>query len=154
MARLAVLAVFMVVPAPSSAAAPRVPPEPQPVDLFKELADDVIGQTLNSDIYKSKVSAGHKLRVVVGNIDNKSDDESVRVEDMFNDMRDRLVATQTVRLFDPGELNADLIISPELTSRFQLDSRGRRRHCFILRLTLSTVEGEFATSYSSTRCDG
>jgi hypothetical protein len=131
------------------AAAP--PPDPRPV--FTQLADEVTTKLLESPEYQARTTSGRKPRIVVGDIRNNTDDEGVRVEDIFNEIRNVLVASGTARLFSPGELNADLIISPELTSSSQAGPRGRRQRCVVLQLTTTTVSGEYFTAHSATRCN-
>ena len=128
---------------------PPAPVDPRPV--YIQLADEVTQKLLDSPAYQAKTTSGRKPRIVVGDIRNNTDDEGVRVEDIFNEIRNVLVGSGTARLFAPGELNADLIIAPELTSS-RTQQNGRYQSCTTLQLTLTTVSGEYFAAHSATRC--
>jgi len=122
-----------------------------PVDTFRELADEVSDKIIASPAFRAKAEGGRKARIVIGDVRNNSDDEQIRVEDIFNDIRNRIVAGGQARLFATGELNVDLIIAPELTSRIR-GTGGTRQHCFTLQLTLTTVDGEYIAALGAERC--
>ena len=131
-------------------AAPRAPVDSRPI--FERLAEEVTTKLLDSPEYQARLANGRKPRVVVGDIRNNSDNEGVRVEDIFNEIRNTFIASGTARLFTEGELNADLVISPELTSSLS-GSAGRRQHCYTLQLTTSTISGEYVTAHSAKGCE-
>jgi hypothetical protein len=121
--------------------------------FFVQLAEEVTNKLLASPEYAGQMKNGRKPRIVIGDIRNNSDDEGVRVEDLFNEIRDTIVASGTARLFAAGELNTDLVIAPELTSSMAAQSGGRREHCFTLQLTITTITGEYVTAHSARRCE-
>ena len=138
------------VQAPAFAApAPRATAEVR--DIFAELADEVSDKMLASPAFQEKAAGGRKARIVIGDVRNNSDDEGIRVDDIFNEIRNRIVATGTARLFAQGELNVDFIIAPELTSAIRVDNHARRK-CFTLQLTLTTIGGEYIAAHSAVRC--
>jgi hypothetical protein len=135
---------------PVFAAPPPPAPPADPRDVFTQLADEVAGRMLNDPSFQAKASTGAKVRIVLGDVRNDSDNEGVRVSDIFNEIRDKIVQAGTARLFSPGELNVDYIISPQLTSiRSSPDKSGRRHSCFTLGLTLTTASGENKAAYSA-----
>ena len=121
-------------------------------DIFTGMADEVAAKMLASPAFQAKTGSGRKARIVIGDVTNNSDDEGIRVDDIFNEIRNQIVGAGTARLFAPGELNVDFIIAPELTSIMRPDEHGRRRRCFTLQLTLTTVSGEFVGAHSESRC--
>jgi hypothetical protein len=145
-AALAGASLLMALARPAAAA----PPDPS--YIFTQMADEVSGKVLASAPFQAKADGGRKVRIVVGDVSNDSDDEGVRVDDIYNEIRNQIVASGSVRLFDRGDLDADLIISPQLTSERHLDPHGRREYCFTLQLTLTSVSGEFVAAESATRC--
>jgi hypothetical protein len=131
----------------AAAPAPQAAPRPPPVDIFAPMADEVAGKMLASPAFQAKEDGGRKVKIVIGDVRNNSNSEDVRVDDIFNE----IVNAGTTRLFAPGELNVDFIISPELTSRVLMD-RGRPVTCFTLQLSLSTPSGEFVAAHSAKSC--
>jgi hypothetical protein len=122
------------------------------LDFINALADESAGKMLTSAVFKAKLNDERKARVVIGDVRNQSDDEGARVQDISNEIRNRIVLAGTARIFAPGNLDADFIISPELSSVWNASANGRR-HCFILQLTLTTPEGEYVAAFSAQRCD-
>ena len=122
-----------------------------PPSIYNELADEVSAKMLQSSAFTGATSGGKKARIVVGDVVNNSDDERIRVSDIFNEVRNQIVASGSARLFAPGELNVDFVISPELTSQWRTDKRSRL-HCLTLQLTLTTVSGEYVAAHSAERC--
>jgi hypothetical protein len=116
------------------------------------VADEVAAKLLATPQFQAKTAGGRKARIVVGDVVNNSDDESVRVDDIFSEIRDQIVTAGTSRLFAPGALDVDFIISPEFQSSIAPDEKGRRRRCITLQLTLSTVSGEYVTAVNARRC--
>lgn len=148
-----VLALALAVSGATNAAAapkkPVVPVDPRPT--YVQLADEVTQKLLDSPAYQAKTTSGRKPRIVIGDIRNNTDDEGVRVEDIFAEIRNVLVSSGTARIFAPDELNADLIIAPDLTSA-RVVTGGRPQRCTTLQLTLTTVTGEYFAAHSATRC--
>jgi hypothetical protein len=147
--RISVLAAALAIAAAAPAA--HAAPHPPPVDIFANLADEVAGKMLASPAFQAKEDGGRKVKIVIGDVRNNSNSEDVRVDDIFNDIRNQIVNAGTTRLFAPGELSVDFIISPELTSRVLMD-RGRPVTCFTLQLSLSTPSGEFVAAHSAKSC--
>ncbi len=145
-------ALVLALVATGAVAAPKKPPAPiDPRPPYIQLADEVTQTLLDSPAYQAKTTSGRKPRIVIGDIRNNTDDEGVRVEDIFNEIRNVLVTSGTARLFAPDELNADLIIAPDLTS-VRILQNGRYQWCTTLQLTLTTVTGEYFAAHSATRC--
>lgn len=144
-----VLAVMLLSSQPATAA-PKDQGPPQ--DFFALLANDAAVQVLASPVFQARTDGGRKVKIVIGDVINNSDDEGVRVEDLFNEIRNQIVSAGTTRLFAPGELNVDFVIAPELTSSIATDAKGRRQRCFTLNLTLTKPSGEFALAQKAKRC--
>lgn len=119
---------------------------------INHLASESASKMLNSSVFMARAQGGRKARVVLGDVRNFSDDEGVRVDDVANEIRNRIVAAGTARIFAAGTLDADFVISPELSSAWSR-AGGARKHCYTLQLTLSTPTGEYAGAYSSSHCE-
>ena len=89
---------------------------------------------------------------MLGDVRNFSDNEGARPEDIASEIRNRIVASNSARIFAPGTLDVDFILSPELSSAWAIE-KGSRKHCYTLQLTLSTPQGEYAAAFSAKRCN-
>jgi hypothetical protein len=122
-----------------------------PIDIFTPMADEVAAKMLASPAFQAKTDGGRKVKIVIGDVRNNSASEGLRVDDIFNEIRNQIVNAGTTRLFAPGELNVDFIIAPELTSLTAV-ANGRRVTCYTLQLSLSTPAGEFVAAHSAKSC--
>ncbi len=122
-----------------------------PADIYSQMANEVAQKLLADPVLQSKTGLGRKARVVIGDISNDTTSYELRVEDIFNEIRNQLVSSGQVELYAPGQLDVDLIVSPQLTSRPKPDDR--HRHCYILNLTLNTPSGQFVAALDSRRCE-
>lgn len=118
------------------------------LDVYDQVGADVAQKLLDSPALQSKSGSG-KVRIVIGDVVNDSDNYGIRVEDIFNQIRDKLVSSGLVRLYAPGELDVDFIIAPQLTSR----RKDGRHECYTLNLTITAPSGEYIASMSAERCD-
>jgi len=143
---LLVAALTAIALAPLSAAAAPAGP-----DIFTQMADQVAAGVLASPAVQAKTGSGRKVRIVIGDVTNDTDNDGVRVDDLSNEIRNQIVGAGVARLFAAGAIDVDFIISPELTSTMRDDGHGRRR-CYTLNLTLSTASGEFVAATSASRC--
>ena len=75
------------------------------LDTLNALADESAEKMLASTVFQAKLQGAKKARVVIGDTRNNSDDEGSRVEDISNEIRNRIVATGTARIFAPGNLD-------------------------------------------------
>jgi hypothetical protein len=126
------------------------PTDPRPIEV--QLADEVTRKMLENPEYASRVAAGRKPRIVVGAVRNDTQDTDPRVDDIFAEIRNGILASGTAQLYPPGQLDVDLIIAPVLTSTWTPDGRNRARYCMTLQLSLTRVSTEYFASHSATRC--
>jgi hypothetical protein len=117
-----------------------------------QLANDSATKMLASSAFQARIQGGRKARIVLGDVRNFSDNEGVRVDDVANEIRNRIVQAGTARIFAPGTLEADFVISPELSSEWSR-AGSSRKHCFTLQLTLSTPVGEYVGAFSASHCE-
>jgi hypothetical protein len=132
-------------------AAPKPPPPPME-SVFDVLADEVAAKVLDAPAFQARTEGGRKVKIVIGDVINNTDQEGIRVEDIFTTIRNQIVSAGTTRLFAPGELNVDFVIAPELTSSTIADAKGRRQRCYMLNLTLTKPSGEFVLAQQAKRC--
>jgi hypothetical protein len=143
------LSAFLLVAQPAMAA-PKTPVE----DVFDVLANEVATKVLDAPAFQARTEGGRKVKIVIGDVMNNTDQEGIRVEDIFATIRNQIVSAGAARLFAPGELNVDFVIAPELTSSMIANPRGRGRsqRCFTLNLTLTKPSGEFVLAQQAKRC--
>ncbi|MEL6415400.1 MAG: hypothetical protein AAFQ15_10730, partial [Pseudomonadota bacterium] len=111
-----------------------------------QLANDFVA----SEAFFTIISAPEKPKIVLGDIENESDNENIFVGDMRQKMRQIMVNTGAVRMFDPGIDDFEYILSPVLNSS-TLRAGGVIERTYTLGMTVTTIEGEYIGEYSVDR---
>ncbi len=118
---------------------------PEYVDMANEVAD----QLLQSQRIQEIATRAEAAKVVLGVPLNNSARWDVRVADIFDTVRNRLVSEGRMRVFSTGATDVEYILTSEFTTT---RTAGRRNENVITyTLTLTTIEGEFIGAYSSHR---
>lgn len=117
---------------------------------FIQLSEEVTRSMLSSDAFLRIVSSGERPRFVVGNVSNRTNNETIMVGDITRRISEVVIESGQVRWFEYGANEFDLIASPVLSGT--MISNGRRREfTYTLTLTLSDVYGEVVGRWSATR---
>lgn len=120
------------------------------INQFVQMSEQLANDFVASDAFLELASASEKPRVVLGVIENYTDNENIFVGDMRQKMRQVLVNTGIVRVFDEGINDFDYIISPVLNSS-TLRASGVIERTYTLGMTVTTAEGEYIGEYSVDR---
>lgn len=118
-------------------------------NVFAELADEVTNEMLSSQSFQRILdSSNGKPKLVIGNISNRTDDESILVGDMARRISEVVIESGQVRWFEFGTDDYDLVVAPILTS-ISIGEGRRRELRLTLSLTLSDVNGEVMGRWSA-----
>jgi penicillin-binding protein activator len=115
---------------------------------FKELAQIVTGKFLRSDTVQEWGKNGQKPRLIVGHLVNNTDDESIRMADVYDIIQNRLIQSGTVRIMDPSATEFDFIVKTELTSTRQYSKEGEELYHMTLQSKLFKLDGELTGQWS------
>ena len=120
------------------------------INQFVQMSEQLANDFVASDAFLTLASAEEKPRIVLGDIENYSDNENIFVGDMRQKMRQIMVNTGVVRVFDAGIDDFDYILSPVLNSS-TLRAGGIIERTYTLGMTVTTIEGEYIGEYSVDR---
>lgn len=113
---------------------------------FKRFAETMTDKILVS---KAEEWTGDKPRLVVGDIDNNTDDENIRAVDIYDGIQEKLLESQTVRVLDRSATDFDYVIRPEITSTRQRDVASRQELVFYtMKMKLYKLDGELVGQWS------
>ncbi|MGH1477341.1 MAG: hypothetical protein ACRBM6_01205 [Geminicoccales bacterium] len=113
---------------------------------FKRFAEGMTDKILVS---QAEEWSGNKPRLVVGDIDNNTDDENIRAVDIYDGIQEKLLASQTVRVLDRSANDFDYVIKPEITNTRQRDAASRQELVFYtMKMKLYKLDGELVGQWS------
>lgn len=110
------------------------------------MANEVTAQLLASPRFANL--AGQEAKVVLGVPTNNSANWNLRVQDIFDTVRNTLANSGTVRVFGTGYTDVDYVLNSEFTST---RTQGRNESTLTYTLTLTTLEGEYLGAWSAHR---
>lgn len=117
-------------------------------NIFAELSDEVTQKMLQSDSFKRILEEQPRPRLVVGKVQNRTDDETIDTVYIGRKVSEVVIESGLVRWFEFGANDFDLVASPSITGIYI--GEGRRRELRItLTLTLSDVFGEVKGRWSA-----
>jgi hypothetical protein len=117
---------------------------------FIQLAEEVTRKMMASDNFLAIISQGEKPRLVVGNVGNRTMDETIFVGDIARKISEIIIESGLVRWFEYGAISFDLIVNPVLTGT-RIANRRKVETVFTLTLSLSDVNGEVKGRWSADR---
>mgnify|MGYP001803036602 CR=1 FL=1 len=112
------------------------------INQFVQMSEQLANDFVASEAFLTIISAPEKPKIVLGDIENESDNENIFVGDMRQKMRQIMVNTGAVRMFDPGIDDFEYILSPVLNSS-TLRAGGVIERTYTLGMTVTTIEGEY-----------
>ena len=113
---------------------------------FKELARIVSDKFVRSTVVRGW--SGQKPRLVVGRLINNTDDESIRMGDVYDIIQNQLIQSGSVRIVDTSATEFEYIIKTELTSTHQYSKGGEELYHLTLQTKLFKVDGELSGQWS------
>ena len=110
------------------------------------LAENVTNKMLSSKFVQSW--GKRKPRLIVGNLLNNTDNESIRMTDLHDRIQETIFNSGLVRVVDKSATEFDYIIKSELTSTRQYGKDGKELVFFTLQLKMFTLMGELKGQWS------
>jgi len=113
---------------------------------FKRFAEEMTGKILLS---KAEEWSAKKPRLVVGDIENNTDDENIRVLEIYDGIQEKLFESETVRVLDQSATDFDFVIKPAITNTRQRDKDSRQELVFYtMKMKLFKLDGELVGQWS------
>ena len=113
---------------------------------FKRFAEGLTNKILlsNAEEWSSQTP-----RLVVGDIENNTDDENIRVVDIYDGIQEKLLESETVRVLDQRATDFDYVIKPTITSTRQRHEDTRQELVFYtMKMKLFKLDGELVGQWS------
>ncbi|RMF95272.1 MAG: hypothetical protein D6734_05885 [Candidatus Schekmanbacteria bacterium] len=120
--------------------------EPNSAD-YKRLAEKVTNKMLSSKQVQSWGNS--KPRLVIGEIKNNTDDEGIRVIDIYDKIQETIFQSGLIRVLDRTANDFDYILKTELTSTRQYAKNNQELVYFTLQLKLFKIDGELIGQWSA-----
>ncbi len=115
---------------------------------YTELAEMVTKKMLSSRFVKSW--GKRKPRLILAKLRNNTDDENIRMADIFDRITETLLNSGRVRLVDPSATRFDYVVRSELSSTRQYGADGQELVEYKLELKMFTIDGEMKGQWSGT----
>jgi hypothetical protein len=114
----------------------------------KDMARIVTDKFLRSSVVRGWSGNGQVPRLVVGRLVNNTDDESIRMGDVYDFIQTQLIQSGAVRIVDTSATDFEYVVRTELTSTHQYSKEGEELYHLTLQTKLFTVDGELAGQWS------
>ncbi|MCB1801193.1 MAG: hypothetical protein KDI82_05860 [Gammaproteobacteria bacterium] len=114
---------------------------------YTELAEKVTTKMLDSRLVQDWRS---KPRLILAKLRNNTDNENIRMADIYDRITEVLLNSNTVRLVDTSATSFDYVVRSELSSNRQYGSGGQELVGYKLELKLFTISGEMKGQWSGT----
>ena len=114
---------------------------------YTELAEKVTNKMLDSSLVQSWKS---KPRLILAKLRNNTDNENIRMADIYDRITEVLLNSNTVRLVDQSATSFDYVVRSELSSNRQYGASGEQLVGYKLELKLFTISGEMKGQWSGT----
>ena len=113
---------------------------------YKRLAETVTNKMLAGP--RASEWAVAQPKFIVGQTANNTDDENLRINDVYDGIQERLLNSGLVRIVGDSSTEFDYIVRPEMTSTQQTDPDGNQLKFYTLRLKLYTLGDELIGQWS------
>ncbi len=114
---------------------------------YTDLAEKVTTKMLDSRLV---ASWSKKPRLILAKLRNNTDNENIRMADIYDRITETLLNSDTVRLVDQSATSFDYVVRSELSSNRQYGSDGQQLVGYKLELKLFTISGEMKGQWSGT----
>ena len=115
---------------------------------YTELAEKVTNKMLDSSLVQGW--KGKKPRLILAKLRNNTDNENIRMADIYDRITETLLNSNTVRLVDQSATSFDYVVRSELSSNRQYGAGGQELVGYKLELKLFTISGEMQGQWSGT----
>ena len=113
---------------------------------YAAIAEKVTNDMLVSPTVVSWGNA--RPRIILGDVVNNTDNENIRVKDVYARIQQTLFTSGTLRVVDRTATDFEYIIKPEMTSTRQYGSDGQELAFFTMQLKLFKLDGELVGQWS------
>jgi len=113
---------------------------------YTGFAEKVTDKMLRSKLVQSW--GAKKPRLVVSKLLNNTDDESIRMQDVYDRVSEIILASGLVRLMDISANSFDYVVRSELSSTRQYGEDGEELAYFKLEFKLYKLDGEMVGQWS------
>jgi len=115
---------------------------------YTELAEMVTNKMLSSRFVKSW--GKRKPRLILAKLRNNTDNENIRMADIYDRITETLLNSETVRLVDRSATSFDYVVRSELSSNRQYGADGQELVGYKLELKMFTIDGAMKGQWSGT----
>lgn len=115
---------------------------------YTELAEKVTNKMLGSRFVQSW--GQDSPRLILAQLRNNTDNENLRMADVYDRMTETLLNSGTVRLMDRSAVSFDYVVKSEMSSNRQYGSDGQELVGYKLELKMFTIDGEMKGQWSGT----
>ncbi len=113
---------------------------------YTAFAEKVTNKMLASRLVQSW---GRKRpRLVVGRMLNNTDNESIRIQDIYDRITETILGSGLVRLMDKSATSFDYVVNTELSSTRQYGAGGEELAYFKLEFKMFKIDGEMVGQWS------
>ena len=114
---------------------------------YTELSEKVTNKMLDSRLVTGWKS---KPRLILAKLRNNTDNENIRMADIYDRITEVLLNSDTVRLVDQSATSFDYVVRSELSSNRQYGEGGQQLVGYKLELKLFTISGEMKGQWCGT----
>ena len=115
---------------------------------FKEMARIVTDKFLRSRVVKRWERKKKRPRLIVGDLVNNTDDENIRMQDIYDIIQGQIIESGVARVLDKSATSFDYILKTELTSTHQYAKGGQELYHLTLNMKLFKISGELVGQWS------
>ena len=112
---------------------------------YTELAEEVTSKMLDSRLVRAW---REKPRLILAKLRNNTDNENIRMADIYDRVTEALLNSNTVRLVDQSATSFEFVVRSELSSNRQYGIGGQELIGYKLELKLFTISGEMVGQWS------
>ncbi len=113
---------------------------------YTAFAEKVTNKMLRSRLVQSWGTK--RPRLIVGKLVNNTDNESIRMQDIYDRITETILSSGLVRLMDPTATSFDYVVKTELSSTRQYGDNGEELAYYKLEFKLFKIDGEMVGQWS------
>ncbi len=113
---------------------------------YTAFAEKVTNKMMASRLVQSW--GNKRPRLVVGKMRNNTDNESIRMQDIYDRISETILASGLVRLMDKSATSFEYVVNTELSSTRQYGAGGEELAYFKLEFKMFRIDGEMVGQWS------
>lgn len=113
---------------------------------YTAFAEEVTNKMLSSKLVQSWGSK--RPRLILGQLRNNTDNESIRMQDIYDRITETILNSGTVRLLDQSATSFDYVVKTELSSTRQYGNNGEELAFYKLEFKMFKIDGEMMGQWS------